>query len=74
MIVPDKDAKDAAKHGGPAKADGKPDCWKCQHHYITHHPGFPYGCRAMGFKSRRLPCLEVLETSGKACLMFQPKP
>jgi hypothetical protein len=49
------------------------DCWKCLHHYITHDPRFPYACRAMQFKSRKLPCLEVLEASGEPCLMFQRK-
>ena len=49
------------------------DCWQCRHHYITHDAGFPYGCQAMGFKSRRLPCLEVLAASGHPCLMFRRK-
>ncbi len=55
------------------KADPLPDCWKCAHHYITHDPGFPYGCQAMQFKCRRLPCREVLAASGQACLLFQQK-
>ena len=50
-----------------------PDCWKCKHHHITHVPAFPYGCHAMNFKSRRLPCKEVLEASGTHCLCYQKK-
>ena len=56
-------------------AEGRvPDCRDCIHHYITWDASFPYGCRAMDFKSRRLPHLDVLESSGEQCLMFEPKP
>lgn len=51
-----------------------PNCMKCRHHQITHEVGFPYLCTAMGFKSRRLPCFEVLEASGEPCLAFQRRP
>ncbi len=43
---------------------------KCVHHFITYDPHFPYGCRAMDFKSRRLPQYEVIEASGESCLRF----
>lgn len=56
--------------GQPGQA---PDCWKCQHHYITYDPSFPYGCQAMNFKSRRPPSREVFEASGTHCLMFRMK-
>ncbi|POZ61942.1 hypothetical protein [Chromobacterium alticapitis] len=49
-------------------------CRRCQHYFITYNPAFPYGCRAMGFSSKRLPCLDVQEASGRPCLRFQPKP
>jgi hypothetical protein len=49
------------------------DCRRCAAFFITHHPAFPYGCRAIGCRSRRLPCVDVLETSGQPCLMFTPK-
>jgi hypothetical protein len=49
------------------------DCWKCRHHYITWEESFPYGCRALGFKSRRLPVFDVRESSGHDCLYFSPK-
>lgn len=50
-----------------------PDCGGCAHYYITYDPGFPYGCRALGFKGKRKPCLDVLEASGERCLAFTPK-
>ena len=49
-----------------------PDCVECIYYYITHEVGFPYGCRALGFKSKRKPQDEVLEASGKLCLVFEP--
>ena len=33
----------------------------------------PYGCRAMGFKSRRLPALEVLDIDGSPCVSFNDR-
>lgn len=52
----------------------RPTCMGCRHHAITHDPAFPYACRAMGFKSRRPPCLEVLEASGEPCMAFERRP
>jgi hypothetical protein len=34
---------------------------------------FPYGCRALGFKSKRMPVQEVVEVSGTPCMGFAPK-
>jgi hypothetical protein len=45
----------------------------CEHYYITHDASFPYGCRGMNFKSKRLPLLEVIEASGAYCLAFRPR-
>jgi hypothetical protein len=50
-----------------------PNCFRCTAFFITHDPVFPYGCSAMGFRSRRLPCAEVQETSGEVCLAFKPR-
>jgi len=52
----------------------KPNCWRCKYFQITHHKPFPYGCTVIGFKSRQLPCLEVLRVDGHACKRFAPKP
>ncbi|MGB4468848.1 MAG: hypothetical protein WBH99_02835 [Azovibrio sp.] len=51
-----------------------PNCRDCLHYYITHDVSLPYGCRAMDFKSRRMPALDVLEVSGEPCHIFRPKP
>ena len=55
------------------RAEPKVRCADCRHFFITHEPGWPYGCRAMGFKSRELPCAAVLRSSGEACLAHEPK-
>ncbi len=48
-------------------------CFFCRRFYITYDAHFPYGCRAMGFMSKRLPCLEVEESSGMECAFFERK-
>jgi hypothetical protein len=48
-------------------------CFECRHFFVTHEPAHPYGCRAMGFKARELPCGAVLRNSGEACLSHEPK-
>ena len=52
----------------------RPRCAACAHHFITFDPQFPYGCRAMNFKSRGLPETEVRTASGMTCQMFLSKP
>ncbi|MCU0531138.1 MAG: hypothetical protein MUE76_03485, partial [Syntrophales bacterium] len=54
-------------------ADPKLHCSECRHFFITHEPAHPYGCRAMGFKSRELPCTVVLRSSDGPCLLHRPK-
>jgi hypothetical protein len=49
-------------------------CQDCVHFFITHDPGFPYGCRSMGFKSRRHPHHEVLAATGEPCQGREVKP
>lgn len=51
-----------------------PNCNDCAHHFITHDPAFRYGCRALDFKSRRLPMLDVAEASGQPCHYFRKSP
>ncbi|GBG01553.1 hypothetical protein AZSI13_08800 [Azospira sp. I13] len=55
-------------------SSGRPPCNRCRFYYITHDPSFPYGCRALDFKSQRLPGQEVQSASGQICLYFKPKP
>jgi hypothetical protein len=49
-----------------------PDCTACVHYFITHDVSFPYGCRALDFKSKRKPSQDVLDASNKSCLAFEP--
>jgi len=54
--------------------DDKPlGCNNCLHFYITHDANFKYGCRALDFKSKRLPILVVKEASEQQCHFFQKK-
>lgn len=56
------------------KPEKKPaDCNVCAHFYITHDANFKYGCRALDFKSQRLPAHIVVEASGQACQFFRKK-
>ncbi|MHB8765640.1 MAG: uracil-DNA glycosylase [Deferrisomatales bacterium] len=49
-------------------------CFRCRHFYVTWDPTFPRGCRALGFKSRELPCDAVRGASGAECLHFAERP
>jgi hypothetical protein len=49
------------------------ECRKCKHFFITWDPKNPYGCKAFGIKSKRIPSVEIYLTSGKECLKFQKK-
>lgn len=54
--------------------DERQRCTQCAHYFITHHLAFPYGCRALGFKSRGQPGRAVSAASGEPCRYFQTKP
>lgn len=56
-----------------APADSDRKCNQCTHYYITHEVAFPHACRALNFKSRALPCREVLAASGEECQYFEAK-
>ena len=47
-----------------------PNCHRCRHYYVTYDPDKPFGCRAMGFKSRNNPAQVVYATSGIVCQLF----
>ncbi|MEW6739089.1 MAG: uracil-DNA glycosylase [Nitrospirota bacterium] len=51
----------------------KIDCFKCKHFYITWDKGFPYGCKAMGFKTKNMPSDVVYQSSGMECLKYEEK-
>ncbi|WP_205677514.1 hypothetical protein [Aquitalea denitrificans] len=48
-------------------------CLDCRHYHISHDARFPYACTALKIKSKRQPCLDVLEASGQPCLYRQQK-
>ncbi len=48
-------------------------CRYCRFFYVTWDRRAPYGCRVLGFKSRKLPSLVVFEASGVHCQMFVSK-
>ncbi|WP_374327018.1 hypothetical protein [Azonexus sp.] len=47
-----------------------PRCRYCRHYFITFDRHFPYGCRALEFRSAREPARDVLESSGQPCHYF----
>ncbi len=51
------------------------DCHKCEHYYVTWEKQTPHACRAMGFKSRRLPSIVVKKNSlnNMDCLSYKKK-
>ncbi|HTZ39574.1 MAG TPA: hypothetical protein VMB77_05430 [Syntrophales bacterium] len=49
------------------------NCFECRHLFITHEPAHPYGCQAMGFKSREMPSSVVCRSSGEPCLLHELK-
>lgn len=56
-----------------SEAPQQPNCRACLHFHITYDPAKPYGCRAMGFKSRQNPAKVVFVSSGATCRAFQAR-
>ena len=52
----------------------KPMCSDCRHYFVTYDPNRPWGCRHFGFKSKKIPALVVLETSGTNCASKKLRP
>jgi hypothetical protein len=50
------------------------DCFKCTHFYITWDKRFSKGCKALDFKTNRLPSRVVFDNSGLECQLFKAKP
>jgi len=51
----------------------RPNCFECEHFYVTWDPKFPRGCNAFGFKTATLPSYDVFQSSGEECNLFSPK-
>ena len=49
--------------GTSQKEELSASCGDCKHYYVTWDKDFPYGCKAMGFKSRTYP-----GSGGQGCL------
>jgi hypothetical protein len=54
-------------------SDEKIVCTRCIHYYVTWDKDFPYGCRAMGFKSKNASMVVVYQSSGMPCQRFEVK-
>ena len=48
-------------------------CIGCVYFYTTWDPKAPKGCKYFGFKSLKMPCQVVKESSGVACAFYQEK-
>ncbi|MFH1982201.1 MAG: uracil-DNA glycosylase [Pseudomonadota bacterium] len=49
-------------------------CRQCRHFFITWEKTAPYGCHALGFKSRVIPIRAVQQaTPGMNCQFFEAK-
>ena len=46
------------------------NCFSCEHFYITYEQKYPYGCRIIGFKSARMPSVDVYINSDMECGLF----
>lgn len=49
------------------------NCFFCEHFFITYEVKYPYGCRAMGFKSARMPSVDVYNNSEMDCALYVRK-
>jgi hypothetical protein len=54
----------------PDQPTYRPKCTQCTHYFITFDALYPYGCRAMNFKSKGQPQNEVQDATGAGCLSF----
>lgn len=49
------------------------NCVKCKYYFVTWDQHAPKGCKAFGFKSKQLPSMIVLQSSGQNCMKFEEK-
>ena len=48
-----------------------PSCLRCSAYFVTYEPRHPHGCRTYGIRSKTLPSLAVLQSSGEPCQAFE---
>jgi hypothetical protein len=46
------------------------NCFFCRYFYLTDQVKAPYGCRAHGFTTFRMPSVDVYEASEEDCALF----
>ena len=46
------------------------NCFFCRHFYLTGRVKSPYGCRAHGFTTFRMPSVDVFEASDEDCALL----
>lgn len=46
-------------------------CIGCKYYYVTWDTKAPKGCKYFNFKSMKMPCIVVKESSGDYCVMYQ---
>lgn len=51
----------------------KINCFNCVHYSVTWDKKFPRGCKAINFKSKKMPSTAVYEASGMNCIQFKAK-
>ncbi|HAH15026.1 MAG TPA: uracil-DNA glycosylase [Chloroflexi bacterium] len=49
------------------------NCWQCRHFATSWDPALPYSCKLLGFKTRMLPSMQVMQIDGRPCQGFAPK-
>jgi len=52
---------------------GRVNCFQCKHFSVTWNPEFPKACSLFGFKTKNLPSVDVIESTGTECLGFEKK-
>lgn len=48
-------------------------CIGCIYYYITWDANHPKGCKYFGFKTNKMPCMVVKESSGEHCNNYTHK-
>jgi hypothetical protein len=51
----------------------KVNCFDCIYFFVTWDDKFPRGCKAMDFKTKKIPSILVRESSGAECTRFKAK-
>ena len=45
-------------------------CIGCKYYFVTWDTKAPKGCKYFGFKSMKMPCIVVRESSGNECAFY----